>query len=192
LPLSSRPRRGLASRLHGDAKIGQSPPSSGGLREIGPVARTETRRTSTRSGRDDSPGRVSIFPPYGLGRPVVLSYIRHELVRQIFHRNENAARDDSTLDLGKPQLDLTRALHWIRTSGARRAVCDSPGREPWVGVSPPSGARRAAFRRSGHVPRGKCRPPGSGRGGAHRHPGLTPWAITYRPPGSGTMPHVCR
>jgi hypothetical protein len=83
-----------------------SPPNSGGLREIGPVARAETRRTSTRSGRDDSPGRVSIFPLYGLGRPVVLFYIRHELVRQIFHRSENAARDDGTLNLGKPQLDL--------------------------------------------------------------------------------------
>ena len=83
-------------------EISRSPPRSGGLHQIAPEVYAETGKMSSRSGRDDSPGRVSILPPYRLRRPIVLSHIRHEFVCQVFHRSENSARDNSTLKLGKP------------------------------------------------------------------------------------------
>src|SRR5712691_1209445 len=49
---------------------------------------------------------ISIFPLHRSGRFVVLTDVSHELSLQIRDGSEYTSRDDITLDLAEPQLDL--------------------------------------------------------------------------------------
>ena len=65
---------------------------------------------------------VLIGPPdWGCG-PVVVSDVAQELVREILHRGEDAARNHVALDLGEPDLYL------VKPAGVSRSVMDSNGR----------------------------------------------------------------
>jgi hypothetical protein len=50
--------------------------------------------------------RVVVLPADGLGLRGVSLYIAAEFTGQVWHGSKHAARDDITLDPGKPDLDL--------------------------------------------------------------------------------------
>ncbi len=76
---------GKNKRIAAQVKWATAPECDRTYGEIGSVTRTGPGQPSSRSGRDNTPGRVSICPLYRLGHPVVLSHIRHQLVCQILH-----------------------------------------------------------------------------------------------------------